>query len=221
MYRLSAVIGGIVAGSVGAGIWAIVAYFTGFEIGWLAWGIGLLVGIGVTIGNKGEGSVSAGVLAAALAVLAVVGGKYTMVRMVMPNESELVTSSLAALEDDEIVVSYLADAIVEEYEVSGKAVQWPEGSQPFQGTVEQDYPADIWAAAATRWEAMSEAEQESFRSELSSNIEASAAAFQDMIANAGFLHTFGLMDLIFFTLAVVTAFKIGKKGSPLEHEAYA
>jgi hypothetical protein len=96
---------GLVAGAIGAGIWAVIAYFTGFELGWIAWGVGLLVGVGVAIGNKGEGSVPAGVLAAVLAILSVVGGKYAMVRMVIPDEGELVASTIAALEDEELVVS--------------------------------------------------------------------------------------------------------------------
>jgi hypothetical protein len=47
MYRFSALVGGLVAGAIGAGIWAVIAYFTGFELGWIAWGVGLLVGVGV------------------------------------------------------------------------------------------------------------------------------------------------------------------------------
>jgi hypothetical protein len=210
----------LVAGAIGAGIWAVIAYFTGFELGWIAWGVGLLVGVGVAIGNKGEGSVPAGVLAAVLAILSVVGGKYAMVRMVIPDEGELVASTIAALEDEELVVSYVADGVVQEFEQQGKAVNWPEGVERFQAVAEGDYPADVWAIAASRWDAMSAEEQAAYRAEIRTDIEASAAAFRDMISQAGFLGTFGLMDIIFFTLAVLTAFKIGRAGT-LQREAYA
>lgn len=220
MYRFSAVIGGLVAGAIGAGIWAVIAYFTGFEIGWIAWVVGLLVGIGVALGNKNEGSVPAGVLAAVLAILSVVGGKYAMVRMVMPGENELVATSIAALADDEVVISYLADGVVQEFEQQGKTVSWPDGSMPLQASVEGDYPADIWAIAATRWDAMSSRQRDAYRAEVRSDIQTSAAAFRDMMSQAGLLQTFGLMDIIFFMLAVVTAFKVGRKGA-LQHEVYA
>ncbi len=220
MYRFSAVIGGLVAGAIGSGIWAVIAYVTGFEIGWIAWVVGLLVGIGVALGNKNEGSVPAGVLAAVLAILSVVGGKYAMVRMVMPGDDDLVATSIAALTDDEMVVSYIADDVVGEFEQRGRVVSWPEGAVPVQAAAKADYPADVWSIAASRWEALSAEEQAAYRAELRSDIEASAAAFQDMMSQAGLIQTFGLMDIIFFMLAVVTAFKVGRKGA-LEHEVYA
>ncbi len=221
MYRFSAVIGGLIGGGIGAAVWAVIAYFTGLEIGWIAWGVGLLVGIGVAIGNKGEGSIPAGALAAVLATLSVLGGKYAMVRMVMPDEEELVASSVAALDDEELVVSYIADEVVQEFESEGKPVAWPEGEEPFQAAAEGDYPTDIWAVAQSRWDAMSLDDQETYRAELRSNIEASAAAFHDMISQAGFLQTLGLMDIIFFALAIFTAFKIGRVGGLNQRGAYA
>ena len=44
MNRFGALAGGVVAGSIGALIWAAIAYFTGYEVGWVAWGVGGLVG---------------------------------------------------------------------------------------------------------------------------------------------------------------------------------
>jgi hypothetical protein len=221
VYRFNALLGGLIAGVLGAAVWAVVAAVTGYEIGWIAWGVGLGVGVGVAIGNRGEGSVPAGVLAALLATLSVVGGKYVMVRMVMPGEAELVAGSIAALENDELVVSYLADAVVDEFEARGRPVAWPDDAEPLQAAEQSDYPADVWAVAQERWDAMSPQDREAYRAERRANVQASAAAFHDMIAQQGFLHAFGLMDLIFFTLAVVTAFKIGRTGSFRERQAYA
>jgi hypothetical protein len=42
--------GGAVAGLIGAAIWAAIGYFSGLEIGWIAWGIGMLVGA-LTVGS--------------------------------------------------------------------------------------------------------------------------------------------------------------------------
>lgn len=46
-------VGGIVGASVGAVLWAIITAVTGYQIGWMAVGVGLLVGYGVRTLGKG------------------------------------------------------------------------------------------------------------------------------------------------------------------------
>lgn len=45
--------GGIIAGIVGAILWALISYVTDRQIGWMAVGVGLLVGMAVRIMGKG------------------------------------------------------------------------------------------------------------------------------------------------------------------------
>ena len=47
MGMIGPVIGGIFGGMVGVFIWVEVGYFTHYEVGWIAWGVGFLVGFGV------------------------------------------------------------------------------------------------------------------------------------------------------------------------------
>ena len=64
---------GLAAALVGAGTWAAVTYFTNYQIGFMAIGVGYLVG--VTMRKYGHGcSNGFGVLAAVLAVLGCVAG---------------------------------------------------------------------------------------------------------------------------------------------------
>ena len=63
-----------VGAMIGAVIWYMVAIQTGYEIGWIAWGLGLLAGLGMAIGNRG-GSALAGVVAAGIAVVGIVAAK--------------------------------------------------------------------------------------------------------------------------------------------------
>ena len=217
--KLSAIAGGVVAGGIGAAAWAVIARVTGMEIGWIAWGVGLLVGLGVAIGNKGEGSPAAGAVAAVIAVLAVVAGKYTMVQLVLPDADEIVAQAMYDLDDDEFVVSYLADEVVAEFEASGKPVNWPEDIVVATASAEADYPTDVWAEAVIRWDAMSTDEREGYRAQLKEKIAVNADIFRSSIAAVGFTQTFGLMDVIFFGLAVLTAFRIGRSGSLKESEA--
>lgn len=217
--RLNAIAGGVIAGAIGAAVWAVIARVTGMEIGWIAWGVGLLVGLGVVMGNKGEGSPVVGVAAAVIAALAVVAGKYTMVQLVLPDADEIVAQALHDLDNDELVVSYLADEVVAEFEAEGKPVDWPEDIVVATASAETDYPADVWAEAVIRWEAKSADEREAYRAQLKGTVAANADVFRSTIAAAGFTHTFGLMDIVFFGLAVLTAFKIGRSGSLKESEA--
>jgi hypothetical protein len=64
---------GVVASLAGAVIWAVVTDATGYQIGWMAIGVGFLVGIAVRTFGKGFDKVF-GVLGAALALLGCVAG---------------------------------------------------------------------------------------------------------------------------------------------------
>src|SRR2546421_5738806 len=44
---------GLVAAAIGAGLWALVTIITGFQIGWMAVGVGFLVGWAVRLAGKG------------------------------------------------------------------------------------------------------------------------------------------------------------------------
>jgi hypothetical protein len=69
-----AVVAGLIAALVGGAIWAAIFIFAHLEIGWAAWGVGVLVGIamaGVTT-NRGKGMQ---LTAAALAAIGLISGK--------------------------------------------------------------------------------------------------------------------------------------------------
>jgi len=72
-------VGGFLAGSAaalaGAGVWALVTVLTGYQIGFMAIGIGFLVGLAVQFAGKGINKVF-GVMGAALALLGCLLGNY-------------------------------------------------------------------------------------------------------------------------------------------------
>jgi len=49
-----AIAAGAFAAIIGASIWAAITVATGFQIGWIAVGVGILVGFAVRIAGKGE-----------------------------------------------------------------------------------------------------------------------------------------------------------------------
>lgn len=68
------------AGAVGAmAAWSAIIYFTGYEIGFAAWGVGAVIGFATLVGVR-RGDAVMGVMAGALAVLAIVGGQVLVVR---------------------------------------------------------------------------------------------------------------------------------------------
>lgn len=75
-YLLPAVIGGCVGAVVGGFIWGMIAMVTGYEIGWVAWGVGVLAGWGVLIGGQGGTGAPYQLVAVAAAFLGIVIGKY-------------------------------------------------------------------------------------------------------------------------------------------------
>ena len=72
-------VGGFVAGGVaalvGAGAWALVTILTGYQIGFMAIGVGFLVGLSVQFAGKGIDKIF-GVMGAALALIGCLLGNY-------------------------------------------------------------------------------------------------------------------------------------------------
>jgi hypothetical protein len=65
---LMGLIGGVIAMLVGAVFWGAVTYFTEYQIGWMAIGVGFLVGIAIKFFGRGK-TLLFGVSAAALALI--------------------------------------------------------------------------------------------------------------------------------------------------------
>jgi hypothetical protein len=73
---LAPLIGGLLAAVVGGGLWTLVVISTESEIGFVAWGIGLLCGLAVLLFARGRRGVPLQVIAACCSVLGIAVGKY-------------------------------------------------------------------------------------------------------------------------------------------------
>ncbi len=271
MNLIAAIVGGVVGGLVGAAVWGAVTYYSGWEIGWIAWGIGGLVGLGVHLGGRGHGGARLGAIAVVLALAAVLLGKYATVRIelsafltsgVVPQSiiadiivaereeagrpvrmprpdlaeslgemyppdiwSEAVQRWLAMdpqtreaarvlppLVDPDIGIVPLADEVVEDYQQSGRAVDWPPGMNTEVAWRQAHYPADVWADAVGRWDAMSEAEQTEHRAYVTGALEEGMALEEQAKLAAWFIDSFAFFDILWFGLAAGIAAKIGARG---------
>ena len=209
------VVFGLIGGALGALLWAGVVYVTEYEIGWIAWGVGGLVGFSVALGNKdrGRSPMAAGSLAVIITVLSIVAGKYAAVEMLLPSDVEIIEAYTESFDNEEYVISFMADDVAAEFESLGRPVVWPEGVDPASASTQSDYPPDVWAEADRTWARMSDDERTAFREEreaqVRQNVETSLPDIRAAISRGGFFGSFAPMDLIFFGLAMVTAFGMG------------
>jgi hypothetical protein len=79
-----AVVGALVGGLIGAIAWGGITAVTNVEIGYMATGVGFLVGFGSTL-LGGKGTVN-GVLCGIIALLSIFGGKMATIRFIAPGE---------------------------------------------------------------------------------------------------------------------------------------
>src|SRR4051794_10714990 len=76
------IIGALVGGVIGAVLWGVIVSVTNFEIGYMATGVGFLVGYGsAKLGGRGKVN---GVLCAIIALLSMFGGKVMTLRLIAP-----------------------------------------------------------------------------------------------------------------------------------------
>lgn len=73
---LPAMLGGLVAAGIGGAVWGAIAVWTGYEIGYVAWGVGLLCGLGVVMMSQGKRGILLQIIAVVTSVLGIAIGKY-------------------------------------------------------------------------------------------------------------------------------------------------
>jgi hypothetical protein len=82
-----AIVAGCVAAFIGAVVWAGISYTTGYRIGWMAVGIGFLVGFAVRFG-RGD-SATYNLIGAGLALIGCMMGNAFMVIAYLANAAEI------------------------------------------------------------------------------------------------------------------------------------
>ena len=198
---------GLVCGAIGAAMWAAVAYFTGYELGLLAIVVGGLCGFGMGMGNAGRGGAGAGLVAAFVTFLAIMGGKFAVVQVMLDDFLQ----SEAVVFDEEASLDAIAGQVYQEFDASGQDM----------GEEGDEWPSAVWSETCARWQAMSGAEREQFTADLQRQYQTDMAAARPVIGVVAFLFSFGLMDLVFFGLALSTAFKIGATNAKARMEEQA
>lgn len=209
------IIAGVLAGAVGAAIWAAISYYANLEIGYVAWGIGILVGIAVAA--TGENGVPAGIAAVLITIVALLAGKLAAVEIAvqdMRGEMESWTDVDSEMSDEDLT-AHIAGKIASEREAAGETVDWPEVDYEQDVPLAETYPQNIWQQANKQLKSMNPEQQDAVREEAMAARREFAETMGNALAGAareeGFMASFGVLDLIFFGLAIITAWGIATR----------
>jgi hypothetical protein len=198
-------------------IWAAIAYFLNVEVGYIAWAIGGLVGIGSAIGTKG-GSPTSAMIAVVITILAICAGKFIAIYLAMSGATASLTMSAEEL-TDEFCTSLIADEICEAKLQRGEPIDWPPGANREVPEKRTDYPAEIWSEASAQWNAMNPADRQQAKEEYVNGLNQALQGMQGQLTFQAFLSSFSVIDIVFFVLAVITAWNLAARDSSTETPA--
>jgi hypothetical protein len=189
-----AIVAGLLAALLGAGIWAAVVKMTEYEVGWVAWGVGALVGFAMSKFTE-QRSVQLGVYAAVLAVLGLAIGKVATVRMMVPSYGREIVMENEAI----LAAAFAIDMRANERfsaQLSLDLARFGERDSlppPIQNRMMDEVQARMAAAEP--------AERERVAAMFANNI------LEEVSLVEQFKASLGLFDLLWFGLAIATAFK--------------
>jgi hypothetical protein len=226
------IIGAVIAGTIGASIWALIAYLTQYEVGYVASIVGAMCGFGALLGTDGEGNMWSGTIAVAAAIAAIFIGKMVTLNIYMNSDEfksmrdQIVTelSSYDYTLDDVQALDVQTAWAYERVELminENRVIDWPDedfvDDDLDWASFPIDYPKDVVSEVEARWDALSDDEQlaaretklgemrdevEQTRSELSRGMNN-----QD-VANTIYEHL-DLYDGLWAVLALMAAWGVG------------
>lgn len=209
--EINAILGAVGGAILGAIAWALIAVFTGYEIGWIAWGVGAGVGYGAHL-LEGRGR-AMGAICAVLAALSILGGKMMVVNHFVNEEMATLGDFQPTRENYEAIKAEAAAfaALGSEQEYPAFMVQYQYTDAATAGEVTAEEVADFkeWNEENLRAWNTEPPTYEAWSADFASN----SAAFADSIPKTELLFSsLGAMDILFFALGVITAFQVGSGG---------
>jgi hypothetical protein len=194
---------GIVAAVVGGAGWALIVLVTGYEVGYVAWGIGLLVGFAMArttdMRSKGLGLVAAG-----LAVVGLLVGKYLII------EVSLGSGLAAEVQADPQLMMQAAVYHLEETSSLPESVEKELNALAEDDTLPDALWEEIVAVAAFHLESLDDAGREALAADFTNAILGGVTTADRWNAS------FSGFDLLWIFLAVSTAWRMlaGKHEEP-------
>jgi phosphate/sulfate permease len=192
-------VGGVACGVLGAAAWTAITYFSGYELGIVAWLVGVGVGVGVALGMGGKGRPMIGVMAALLAFVTILGGKVATAHFAAQDYIHTDGSDM----DEMDLFNCYVDKVALEYEGNGTDLSEPVGDAV--------YPPEVVRVAEARWAAMGPDEREAFRAEWFSQRTQELEQNSQAVMLMALLWSFSPYDLLWMGLAVASAYRLGAR----------
>jgi hypothetical protein len=226
------IIGAVIAGAVGAGIWAAIAYVTEYEVGYVASIVGGMCGLGALLGTDGEGNMWSGTIAVAAAIAAIFIGKMVTLNIYMNSDSfkelrdAIVTEldsydyTLDDVQAEDVQRSWAFDR-VELMINENRVIDWPDEDFVDEdldwASYPTDYPEGVVDEVEARWEALSEdeqlAEREAALAEMRDEVEQARSELTRGMNNQEVASTIyehlDLFDGLWAVLALMAAWGVG------------
>jgi hypothetical protein len=207
---------GLLAAGAGALVWGAVSYFTGYEVGYVAWALGGLVGVSIVkLGGRGMACAGA---AAVLTVAGIAGGKLLGTRFVVEKEFQEYCAATFSKELHREVVADASDLEQLGEDPSDEELQsfMVEHRYTDADSPEDVQPAELAAFLATEVPNLRalHANRTSYQDWSAAQTARSHQAFEEEFslvqANLDGLNGF---DLLFVALGVSTAFGVVRRAS--------
>ncbi len=207
-----------VGGLIGGVIWFVVGWYMSLEIGYVAWGIGALCGFGMLLGN-GQPNRFGGLIAAAIAALAITAAKAAIFVALIGAHIERTIPD--APSRTELVKSYLTNEMLDKKGLKPgdeRDAAWDRAYEEAEAKVSgmsQDQIDELWERYSQEAEddEAERVEREAQAAADSTGGEPPSAEEPPSIFSIFFKAMFGLHDLLWFGLGLVTAFQVAARGS--------
>ena len=221
--RLPLAVGASFIGAlVGGAIWAGIVYVTDYELGIVAWVIGILVGFSATLFTE-ERSVRLGLIAAAMAVIGILIGKVLIVKWAMaPELAKIFQSAEITPEDIQLALNDPEEMF---YVACITLVINGEFTQEYADQVSESYgendptlPTEQIAKGRVQVQSLLKGwtraeKQAAVRDAYTWMTENAAALAEEIVSQIGLIEsikaTLSFWDILWFLLAVSSAFKLG------------
>lgn len=186
---------GLAAGLAAGGLWAALVFITNMEIGYAAWGVGLLVGFAMTRVTQ-QRTQHLAYAAAMFALLGLIAGKA----FIFAGSSSRIADELS--KDTELMRSAVAWQMYADRTLDAPTLEVVDATQEAGDTLTDATWNSMLAQAETRLASMSDAEKDEVAT-------ATARGVMDTMGMAGGIRAqISLFDLLWVFLAVGTAYRM-------------
>jgi predicted Zn finger-like uncharacterized protein len=194
--------GGVVAGA----IWVAVGYFFQREVGYIAWAVGLCVGLGVRLAARDRSGIGAALMAIAISFLVILSCKFTVAYLLTAK----FVNNVAAADNNDEGVKFVLAMNMETEEAVNDAAKGRKGADQNLGdaTTFDELPKSVQEKTERRWKKMTADEKKALRNEAQGVAQVPTL----FIAFIAFIASFRILDVLWFGLASFTAFRVTQSG---------